>query len=980
MILREENITGNVLKHMIHSEDLILTGREGCLLLLRTFRDIFNALKGNSPTSRITQKIDGAPAVIAASDFHGQKFVALKHSWDKGKIFQSVEEIKDNFSDRPDLCAKLEYLFNSLDSIQIPKDEIWHGDFLYHIDDIKIDEIDNKKYIVFRPNTIVYAIPIDDPLSETIMKSTIGVAWHTKYTGKSFDDIHISFDVSVSSVNEVPDVYQMDAKIPSLVGRVTMDSEETDRAEETLDSLDLMVNGITVDEGYEKLVSNEIIVLLLNTYRNYIIKESNRQFPDIQGLKEWIIARGEKEKEKKKTDKGKASVEAKTQGLISVIDKNNDLILRIYEAQEFATTLKEMFISKLNSLSSMKSFVSHISQGYIATSGEGFAVSDIDGNVYKLVSRLEFSRNNFSKEIIKGWQSEKRMNERRLPKKSALKLFKEELESEDAQEENQSTEDAEIKDNTNNKPVDPKVDIDFAQNEFVDKVNDNVNAEFKKYKKDSNTEVEGLTKKGRTPNEFNARIMPKEKGVTRDDLKKDVLNLDSSSDVDVTDTGLDGTTPIADIELDGPDGQPFYVHVEFKDNRFRGMTAEQTKGMEELWGSCICQGFWDINKSNTENTSFRELVTDEVLDIIGLNHDWKGTLLGGTQKIITEFSNNGNNLYYVFREGTCFSPPGYPDHSGSESIHNIIDNIVKDDRVFGKNTQKDTWNPSDLYLCEVNSYKEFIDKWTEMKNKSFTNEGAYLSANRSCVNALLREFLSERKVIGISLKKLDDVRNAHFTWYNAEGKWDKKFFEIIGNTIRIQRLGLFSEKEKSLGGITFDVKEKGVENGEYINYSFRRFSGKDTTVYLELEPKRSNARLGKTPIVLVRDEFKDEVGKDFPIDNAREISNCVENIKNLRPLVEQTLRLFGQKRIRVITSDGIDLSLRTWDDFVKRLEVLNTLGEDGISYGDRHRLLDWPKLISFLRALAGNTEDVLYKWYSGASKSGEFFAPYVKIS
>lgn len=421
MILREENITGNVLKHMIHSEDLILTGREGCMLLLRTFRDIFNALKGNSPTSRITQKIDGAPAVIAASDFHGQKFVALKHSWDKGKIFQSVEEIKDNFSDRPDLCAKLEYLFNSLDSIQIPKDEIWHGDFLYHIDDIKIDEIDNKKYIVFRPNTIVYAIPIDDPLSETIMKSTIGVAWHTKYTGESFDDIHISFDVSVSSVNEIPDVYQMDAKIPSLVGRVTMDSEETDRAEETLDSLDLMVNSITVDEGYEGLVSNEIVVLFFNTYRNYIIKESNRQFPDIQGLKEWIIARGEKEKEKKKTDKGKASVEAKTQGLISIIDKNNDLILRIYEAQEFATTLKEMFISKLNSLSSMKSFVSHISQGYISTSGEGFAVSDIDGNVYKLVSRLEFSRNNFSKEIIKGWQSEKRMNEEINLSKISLK-------------------------------------------------------------------------------------------------------------------------------------------------------------------------------------------------------------------------------------------------------------------------------------------------------------------------------------------------------------------------------------------------------------------------------------------------------------------------------------------------------------------------------------------------------------------------------
>lgn len=414
--LKEDNITGNVLKHMIHSEDLILTGKSGSKLLLRTFRDIFNALKGNTPTSRITQKIDGAPAVIAATDFHGKKFVALKHSWDKGKIFQSIEEVREVFGDRPDLCAKMEYLFNSLDAINIPKDEIWHGDFLYHKDDLRTDTIDGKEYILFRPNTIVYAIPVDDPLAETILKSTIGVAWHTKYTGESFDDIHISFDVSVSSVNEIPEVYQMDARIPSLVGRVTMTSEETDRAEGILDSLDLMVQAIIVDENYESLVSDANLILLLNTYRNAIIKDSNRQFPDIQGFKTWISDRYEKEKEKKKTDKGKATVEEKKQAILSVVDDNNDLILRIYEAQKFATDLKEIFINKLNSLSSMRSFVSHISQGYISTSGEGFAVSDVDGNVYKLVSRLEFSRNNFSKEIIKGWQSEKRMNESSIMK------------------------------------------------------------------------------------------------------------------------------------------------------------------------------------------------------------------------------------------------------------------------------------------------------------------------------------------------------------------------------------------------------------------------------------------------------------------------------------------------------------------------------------------------------------------------------------
>ena len=409
--LTEENITGNVLKHMTHSEDLILLGRSGSMLLLKTFKDIFNALKGNNPTSRITQKIDGAPAVIAATDFHGKKFVALKHSWDNGRIFQSVGEIRATYADRPDLCAKLEYLFNELDAINIPKDEIWHGDFLYHIDDIRETTIDGKDYIIFCPNTLVYAIPKSDPLAEKILDSVIGVAWHTKYTGETdnFKEVRISFDVSVSSVNDVPEVYQMDARIPSLAGRVTMTAEETDDAESKLNSLELLVHEITADDGYEALVYNETLTLLINTYRNHIIKDSNNQFPDVEGLKDWITGRYDTEKEKKKTDKGKSAVETRKQEILGAVD--DALMSKIFEAQKLATELKEMFITKLNSLSGMKSFVNHISQGYISTSGEGFAVSDVDGNVYKLVSRLEFSRNNFSKEIIKGWQSERRMND-----------------------------------------------------------------------------------------------------------------------------------------------------------------------------------------------------------------------------------------------------------------------------------------------------------------------------------------------------------------------------------------------------------------------------------------------------------------------------------------------------------------------------------------------------------------------------------------
>ena len=39
------------------------------------------------------------------------------------------------------------------------------------------------------------------------------------------------------------------------------------------------------------------------------------------------------------------------------------------------------------------------------TNQEGFAVSDIDGNVVKLVDRGEFSFANFSPDVQKGWSN-----------------------------------------------------------------------------------------------------------------------------------------------------------------------------------------------------------------------------------------------------------------------------------------------------------------------------------------------------------------------------------------------------------------------------------------------------------------------------------------------------------------------------------------------------------------------------------------------
>ena len=47
--------------------------------------------------------------------------------------------------------------------------------------------------------------------------------------------------------------------------------------------------------------------------------------------------------------------------------------------------------------------------GYKVTGDEGFvAIDHLSGGAVKLVDRMEFSTNNFSSEIIKGWMSDTR--------------------------------------------------------------------------------------------------------------------------------------------------------------------------------------------------------------------------------------------------------------------------------------------------------------------------------------------------------------------------------------------------------------------------------------------------------------------------------------------------------------------------------------------------------------------------------------------
>ena len=84
--------------------------------------------------------------------------------------------------------------------------------------------------------------------------------------------------------------------------------------------------------------------------------------------------------------------------------QNRASLEKMFEMQKLIVLAKLKLINKLNSLKKIDTFV-RTSKGYKVTGEEGYvAIDKLGGDAVKLVDRMEFSYNNFSPDILKGWE------------------------------------------------------------------------------------------------------------------------------------------------------------------------------------------------------------------------------------------------------------------------------------------------------------------------------------------------------------------------------------------------------------------------------------------------------------------------------------------------------------------------------------------------------------------------------------------------
>lgn len=388
--------------HMTHIEDMLLYGGvDGTRQAIFALRDMRNILAGKKEGD-ISVKWDGAPAIFAGTDPRdGKFFVAKKGIFNKNpKIYKTAKEIEADTSG--DLANKLKTALRHLPALGI--EGVIQGDFLFGSEDLKRETIDGKQYVTFHPNTIVYAVPIEQ--AKELLSAKIGIVWHTSYSGSSFETMKASYGVNVSNLKKSKNVWFQDAMLRD-VRNATLTSDETETINAYLSQIGKLFNEVS-GNTLRTLESSPDLARTIEQFNNMFVKkgaiigDSSRH---VEKLIRWIRGRYQQEITSRKTAKGKEAQQLKRDEVLKFFSpENKQSLIKLFDLQKLIVITKMRLINKLNSLSKMATFVK-TKDGYKVTGQEGYvAIDTLGDNAVKLVDRMEFSYNNFSPNIVKGWQ------------------------------------------------------------------------------------------------------------------------------------------------------------------------------------------------------------------------------------------------------------------------------------------------------------------------------------------------------------------------------------------------------------------------------------------------------------------------------------------------------------------------------------------------------------------------------------------------
>ena len=389
-----------------HLEDEVLNGgvggTRGAINFLQSLRDM---LAGHSSEHKInlTTKWDGAPAIFAGiNPANGKFFVGTKGVFAQNAKLNYTDADIDKNHPAEGLNKKLKIALRYLAELGITG--VIQGDMMFSKGDLKRETIDGVNYIIFQPNTIVYAVPTDSKLAEQMMNAQMGIVWHTSYVGPALEDMKASFGVDIARLRQTRNVWFRDASFVDATGTATFTQAEMTAINSILSQAGSLFRTIS-PRTLNEISTNETYKIQIKAWNNSKVRNNEKITNTVAHVKDLILSIEEKLNKNlgdaKKEDTRLKRAQEKTI-VMNFYKSNKDELKKIFDLQNLLVDAKHMIVRKLEQVQGVTNTFMKTDSGYKVTAPEGFVAVDVlKGNAVKLVDRLEFSQNNFN--AAKAW-------------------------------------------------------------------------------------------------------------------------------------------------------------------------------------------------------------------------------------------------------------------------------------------------------------------------------------------------------------------------------------------------------------------------------------------------------------------------------------------------------------------------------------------------------------------------------------------------
>ena len=383
--------------HLEHLEDEVLNGgvngTRSAINFLQSLRDM---LAGSSKSRvDVSVKWDGAPAIfVGINPENGKFFVGSKSVFAKNaKLNYSVGDISTNHAGG--LADKLKVAFEVLSPLRW--NGIFQGDMMFTNNDLKKETIEDRPYVTFQPNTILYAVPYKS--ADSILSAKMGVVWHTSYSGKTMEDMTAKFGVKLSQIPKTKEAWMMDATYRDVSGTATFNKKDTITITKILSNAGKMFQSLK-PAVLSRIVEDEPIRTLIKTFNNTKVKsgekiKNTRQHT--RGVIAFAYDKLKKDVDKVKREQTKKAKQQVMDEKMQFFRSNSSQLVKIFDMQNLLVDAKEMIIRKLEGAKGLTQTFIKTNRGFKVTAPEGFvAVDRLAGTAVKLVDRMEFSMHNFT--------------------------------------------------------------------------------------------------------------------------------------------------------------------------------------------------------------------------------------------------------------------------------------------------------------------------------------------------------------------------------------------------------------------------------------------------------------------------------------------------------------------------------------------------------------------------------------------------------